>query len=495
MSKTWYLVAAVAAAMVLPVGASAQGNKDAVVVGMVLEPPGLDPTTGAAAAIGEIVHYNLFEGLTKITQNGSVAPLLAESWTVTPDAKVYTFKLLKGVKFHNGNAFTSADVKDTFERDGAEKSLNKRKAIFANMAKIDTPDPSTVVITLKEPNPQLPFSLGENTAVILDPSTAANDATQPIGTGPFKFENWVKGSSVTLVKASTYRDPAAIKLNKVTFKFIADPSAQVAAMLAGDVDALPTFASPENVKQFQADPRFTVTVGTTEGETILAMNNKRKPFDDIRVRRAISYAIDRKAIIDGAMYGFGTPIGSHFAPHQPAYIDLTGVYPHDPEKAKALLKEAGFANGLEMTLKLPPPAYARRGGEIIAAQLAKVGIKAKIENVEWAAWLSGVYKNKDFDLTIVSHVEPLDISIYANPDYYFQYDSKDFRDIMAKADAALDVKERTKYYQEAQRKLAEDAPNAFLFELAKISIAKKGLVGLWTNAPIFANDMTAVHWQ
>ena len=236
--------------------------------------------------------------------------------------------------------------------------------------------------------------MGENTAVILDPKSAPTTATKPIGTGPFKFDTWAKGSSITLVKNDGYRDAGAIKMKKVTFRFINDPAAQVAALLAGDVDGLPRFGALESLKQFQDDPRFTVAVGGTEGKTIMAINNKKKPFDDVRVRRALAAAIDRKAVIDGAQEGYGTPIGSHMVPSDAGYVDLTGVNPYNPEKAKALLKEAGVATPLNVTLTLPPPPYARKGGEIIAAQLAKVGVIAKIENVEWAQWLSGAVQGQ-----------------------------------------------------------------------------------------------------
>ena len=162
------------------------------------------------------------------------------------------------------------------------------------------------------------------------------------------------------------------------------------------------------------------------------MNNARAPFDDIRVREAVAHAIDRQAIIDGAMFGYGTPIGSHFAPHNPAYVDLTALSAYDPEKSKALLAEASLADGFKTTLTLPPPSYARRGGEILASQLRAVGIDAEIINVEWAQWLEQVFKGKDFDLTIVSHTEPMDIEIYARPDYYFGYDDPVMRALIAR---------------------------------------------------------------
>jgi len=488
-------IAAVALAAVT-LAAAAQPRKDSVVLGMVLEPaPGLDPTTAAAAAIGEVVHYNVLEGLTKINMDGSIVPLLAESWSIDPDGKVYTFKLRKNVKFHDGEAFDASDVKFSFERAKAEGSTNKaKKAVFDNISRIETPDPSTVIVVLNNADGNFLFRMGENTAVILDPKSAPTTASKPIGTGPFKFESWAKGSAITLVKNDAYRNAAAVKLKKVTFRFINDPAAQVAALLAGDIDAMPRFQSPQSLKQFQDDPRFSVVVGGTEGKTIVSINNKKKPFDDVRVRRAIAAAIDRKAVIDGAQEGYGVPIGSHMVPSDAGYVDLTGVNPYNPEKAKALLKEAGVQTPLNVTLTLPPPTYARKGGEIIAAQLAKVGIVAKIENVEWAQWLSGPFKGS-YDLTVISHVEPLDFDRYADPNYYWGYDNKGYRDLLAKYNTTADSKARLKILGDIQRHLANDSVNAYLFQLAQFAVGNKKLKGLWSSSPIFANDMANVSWQ
>jgi peptide/nickel transport system substrate-binding protein len=492
-SIRWIAAVALSALTAL---AAAQARKDSVVIGMVLEPaPGLDPTTAAAAAIGQVVHYNVLEGLTKINMDGSVVPLLAESWSIDPDGKVYTFKLRKGVKFHDGEAFDASDVKFSFERAKAEGSTNKaKKAVFDNISRIETPDPQTVILVLNNPDGNFLFRMGENTAVILDPKSAPTTATKPIGTGPFKFENWAKGSAITLVKSDAYRNAAAVKLKKVTFRFISDPAAQVAALLAGDIDGMPQFGAPQSLKQFQDDPRFSVVVGGTEGKTIVSINNKKKPFDDVRVRRAIAAAIDRKAVIDGAQEGYGTPIGSHMVPTDAGYIDLTGVNPYNPEKAKALLKEAGVSTPLNITLTLPPLQYARKGGEIIAAQLAKVGINAKIENVEWAQWLSGPFKG-NYDLTVISHVEPLDFDKYADPSYYWGYDNTAYRDLFAKYNTTTDAKARLKILGDIQRNLAENSVNAYLFQLPQFAVSNKKLKGLWSSSPIFANDMAAVSWQ
>ena len=485
---------ALATALTAPL-ALAQGKKDSVTLAMVLEPPGLDPTIAPAAAIGEIVHYNVLEGLTKINVDGSVTPLLAESWTMDPDGRSYTFKLRKGVKYHDGEPFDSSAVKFSFERAKDEKSTNKAKgAVFNNISTISAPDPQTVILTLNNADGNFLFRMGENTAVILHPKSAANTATKPIGTGLYVLEDWKKGNSVTLTQWDGFRDAKSIKVKRVTFRFINDPAARVAALLAGDIDGVPRLDAPQALKQLQADKRFVVDVGSTAGKGIMTINNKKKPFDDVRVRRALMHAIDRKAFIDGVLEGLAKPIGSHFAPTDAGYVDLTGMYPYDPEKAKALLKEAGVQTPLNVTLTLPPPQYARKGGEAVAAMLAKVGVVAKIENVEWAQWLGGTFKG-NFDLTIINHVEPLDYAQYANTAYYWGYDSKAFRDLAAKHAAESNPKERTRLFGEMQKMLATDSVNAFIFNPAQVSVSKKGLKGLWASSPIFANDMSAVSWQ
>ncbi len=194
------------------------------------------------------------------------------------------------------------------------------------------------------------------------------------------------------------------------------------------------------------------------------------------------------------MFGYGTPIGTHFAPHNPAYVDLTAQSAYDPEKSRALLAEAGFPDGFETTLHLPPPSYARRGGEIIASQLAEVGIKAEIINVEWAQWLESVFNGKSFGLTIVSHTEPMDIGIYANPDYYFQYDNPEFQALMETLNKTTDPDKRTELLGQAQKIIADDAVNGYLFQLAAITVAQAGVQGLWENAPTAAVDLTQISW-
>jgi len=487
-----------AAASILALGlafgaAPALAAKTSASIGMQLEPPNLDPTGGAAAAIDEVVYANVFEGLTRFGADGSILPALAENWEISEDGLTYTFKLRTGVTFHDGSGFEAEDVKFSLDRARADDSTNAQKALFADIASVEVVDPTTVKVTLSQPNGSFLFNMAWGDAVIVAPETAADNAAKPVGTGPFTLSEWVKGDRVELARNPDYWGEP-VRLDQVTFKFISDPTAAFAAMMAGDIDAFPTFPAPENLVQFEADPRFEVIIGSSEGETILAMNNRKAPLDNIKVRQAITHAIDRQAIIDGAMFGYGTPIGTHFAPHNPAYVDLTGQSAYDPERSKALLAEAGVKD-LTLSLKLPPPSYARRGGEIIAAQLREVGIDTEITNVEWAQWLEDVFKGKNFDLTVISHTEPMDIGIYGRDDYYFQYADPDFQAIMADLANATDPARRTELMQAAQQKIADDYVNAYLFQLARTGVTDAKLKGLWPNSPTQANDMTGVYWE
>ena len=481
-------------AVALCAGLGVAQAQDNITIAMQLEPPHLDPTSAAAQAIDSVVYTNIFEGLTRFMGDGSVVPGLAASWDISDDGLTYTFKLHDGVTFHDGSTMDAEDVKFSLDRARAEDSTNAQKALFSAIASVDVVDPLTVKLTLSEPNGNLLFNLAWGDAVIVAPESIENIKTNPVGTGAYTFTNWVQGDRIDLTRNDAYWGDAPA-LASATFKFISDPTAAFAAMMAEDVDVFAGFPAPENLPQFEADPRFQVLVGSTEGETILSTNNKMPPFDNVKVREALAHAIDRQAIIDGAMFGYGTPIGTHFAPHNPAYVDLTGQSAYDPEMAKALLAEAGFPDGFATTLHLPPPSYARRGGEIIAAQLAAVGIRAEITNVEWAQWLETVFRGKNYGLTIVSHTEPMDIGIYARSDYYFQYDNPDFQALMTKLNATTDPAMRTEMMGQAQQIIADDYVNGYLFQLAALTVAKAGIEGLWANAPTAANDLTGISWS
>ena len=472
---------------------AAQAQRTDAIIGLQLEPPHLDPTSAAAGAIDQVLYANVFEGLTRFGPDGSVQPGLAASWTISDDGLSYTFQLRQGVTFHDGTAFEASDVVFSLDRARAEDSTNAQKALFAGIEGVEALGDTSVRIDLAAPQGNFLFNLAWGDAVMVAPESIEDIKNQPIGTGAFRFEQWRRGDQISLSRNADYWGEAA-SLEAATFKFISEPTAAYAAMLAGDIDAFYSYPAPENLAQFERDPRFTVLSGNTEGETILAMNNQQAPFDDIRVRKAVSHAIDRQAIIDGAMFGYGTPIGSHFAPHNPDYVDLTANAAFDPALARDLLAQAGYAEGFSTTLKLPPPSYARRGGEIIAAQLREVGIEAEISFLEWAQWLEQVFRGYDYGLTIVSHTEPMDINIYARPDYYFQYDNPDFQALIETLAVESDPAARSNLLAQAQTMIAEDFVNGYLFQLALTSVVDAKLQGIWKDAPTQAVDLTGVRW-
>ena len=469
------------------------GPPDTISLGMVLEPPNLDPTAGAAAAIDEVTYANIFEGLTRFGPDGAILPWLARSWDIEDEGRAYVFHLVEGVTFHDGAAFDASDVVFSLDRARGPDSVNAQKALFDGIESVEAVDPLTVRVVLKAADGGFPFKMAWGDAAMVDPASAATNATNPIGTGPFRLAEWRQGDRVVISAYDGYwgEKPA---LREATFRFIGDPTAAYAAMMSGDLDAFPQYPAPETLAQLEADPRFQILIGTTEGETILALNNSQPPLDDIRVRQALAHAIDRQAVIDGAMFGYGTPIGTHFAPHHPDYVDLTAQSAYDPDLSRRLLAEAGHER-LSLRLALPPTPYARRGGEIIAEQLRAVGVDAQITNMEWAQWLESVFGAADFDMTIISHTEPMDIDIYARPDYYFHYARPDFVALMERLKAETDPAARSDLLGQAQRMIAEDYVNVYLFQLAKTGVADARLRGLWLNGPTQANDLTGVYWE
>ena len=461
-----------------------------------VEPPGLDPTTATSAAIPRVVYSNILEGLVRIDRNGKIAPALVRDFKISKDGKEYTFILKKGVKFHDGKPFDAEDVKFTFERLMDPKTATAHPEYYKDIDSVQVVDSHTVKIKMKNVNSMFLFNLARPDSIIVNKQAVDRLKSAPIGTGPFKFVEWVRGDHITLAKFDDYHRKGIPYLDKVTFKFIGDPSAQIASLKAGDIDVIAYDVSPENALLLEKDPKFKVLNGYTTTKVILSTNNSRKPFNDVRIRRAMAHAIDRTALIKGAMSGYGVPIGSHMDPGNPYYIDLTPYYPYNPEKAKQLLKEAGYADGFEAVIKLPERyVYARRSGEIIADMFSQVGIRLKIELTEWGQWIDRVFKNADYDLTVIGHAEPFDINIYANPKYYFRYDSPKFQETLKKAEMEADPKIRKELYIACQKIITEDAVNGFLYVLPSLPTMKKEIINWWKDYPMTAVDVTEVWIQ
>jgi peptide/nickel transport system substrate-binding protein len=474
----------------------ALAQKKTIVMGMAVEPTGLDPTIAALVAIGQVTWQNIYQGLVRLDRDGKVQPQLAESWTIAPDGLTYTFKLRANAKFQNGEPFNSGVAKFALDRAKAADSVNPQKRFYAVITGIETPAPDTLVLKLTEPSGNLLYRLAWPAAVMVEPKSAADNKTTPVGTGPFKLKNWVKGDRVELERDATHWDASKkVALDSITFRFINDPQAQVAALQSGDVDAMAGIGAAELYSKFQNDKRFAAVIGHTELKVVAGMHNGKKPFDDPRVRKALMMAIDRNLLVNAVYSGLGQPIGSHYTPNDPGYIDLTGVYPYDPKKAKALLAEAGHPNGFSFTFKSPQMAYATRSAEVLQAMFAEIGVKMNIVPTEFPAkWVSEVFTGNDFEMTIIAHAEPMDIDIYAREKYYFNYKNPAFTKVNADAERTTDDAERAKLYGDAQKILADDVPALYLFVLPKLGVWNAKLEGLWKNEPIPSNDLTEVRW-
>jgi peptide/nickel transport system substrate-binding protein len=463
-----------------------------LVVQVAAEPPGLDLTATPASATAGVVFYNIQECLVKVDRHGKLVPWLAERWH-TSDNRNYTFFLKRGVRFHNGRELKAADVKFVFERAMNPETKHPYPGYYAAIGDIIVKDDYTVTFALKSLNANFLLNLARQGSVLYPREAVETLKSAPIGTGPFRFGEWVRGDRITLTRNPDYHVKGLPKLERVTLRFIADPNAALAALKAGDVDASLFGLGPEHVTELRKDARFTVIEGDTTNDVILAMNNARKPFTDARVRRAVTHAIDKKEVLSGAMFGMGRILGSNVDPLNPYFVDLSGAMPYDPAKARKLLAEAGYAGGFDAVLRVSPQYYYTvRAGEILVGQLQKVGVRVRLEQIEWGQWLSRVWKEADYDLTIIGHAEAWDISNYANPKYYYRYESPRFQELFQKSEVTLDDKARRDLYVQMQRLLVEDAPAVWLFMHPRLAVVKKGVQGIWKDLPLPASDLSEV---
>ncbi len=481
------------AVLCVPMQAMAAAADNKVVIAIPAEPPGLDPAMQPAAAVSEVVWENIFEGLTRFDPTGKIVPGLALSWT-RDNPNQYTFKLRPGVKFHDGKPMTSADVKFSFERNAAPDSTNKRKRVFVNFASVDAIDPLTVRITTKTPSALLPFYLGECTASIQSAATAAGNRTTPVGTGPYKFVKWTRGDSIEMERYADYKGAIAPRVQTVVFRFMPDENSQVLAMRSGQVDYLPYIAAVEAITSLKAENKFKITQGQTQGVLFLGMNNKKAPFNDVRVRRAMYLAVDANMVNEGTHGGFGKKGGAQTNELNPYFVDVMGTQKQDIAAAKKMLAAAGHPNGFSVNLKVLSNPSTRRTAEILVAQLAEVGIQVKLEVQQTAQWLDVVFKNKNYDMTIISHPEPWAILNYTDPNYFYQYDSEKFRNLMTASEASTDDAILRRNLAAAQRQLFEDAPVVWLYAMPQVGVVRNGLSGTRVSLPVPAYPVAEMSW-
>jgi len=463
--------------------------KDNITIGMKLEPPHLDPTINSASAIDEVVYGNIFEGLFQITESGGVKNLLVKDYKISKDFKKYTFYIKDNVYFHNGDKLSADDIVFSISRIFNKDSINPRKSLFDNVKTIFKVDNNTVVVLLKSSSDSLIYDLARPEAVIFNHRSYKNNKNNPIGTGPFIFFSMKKGYFVKINRFEKYHSKPA-KLKSAKFRFISDSLSASSAILSGEIDGFPVYQDVMTLPAFKKD-RFNVVFGSTEGEVLLALNNRHKFLSNPQVRKALNYAIDKKSLIS-IVSPSAKPIGSHYPPHAEGYVDLSNKYPYNAGLAKKLLKQAGADN---MTLEFTVPPSYKTSADVIASYLRKVGIKVKMKNVDWGTWLSQTYKKYDYDITIIAHLEPKDYGIYARKNYYFGYNNSHYQDLIKKLKTEINKNKRLQLLKKIQVTLSDDAVNVWLYQAPKIGVWNKKLSGMWKNYPVAGNILKDVYWQ
>jgi peptide/nickel transport system substrate-binding protein len=485
------VVLALATALLAGCAPGASGSRSAageVTVALAASPASLDYTRNAGAAIPQALLYNVYETLVKIDQDGAVKPLLARSWTVSPDRRVYTFELQPGVRFSNGAPMTADDVKFSLDRLG--EWTTPPAAQLAGIAATTVLGPTTVRITSEQPDNALLTSLAGPAGTIFTPDGIATLASDPIGTGPYEFESYDRGVRMRLVARDGYWG-AAPPAGRLTLVYYSDPTAQTNALLTGGADAAIGVTSPQVLPMFRDNPAFRVTSGTTTGEMMLPMNCAVAPFDDIRVRQAVRYAVNTAAVREIAAEGYGEDITTMVPPSDPWFEKGPGPYPYDPERARALLDEAG-ATGTTVTFKVPNLPQYVRAAQAVQSDLERVGLQTDMQVLEFpAVWLGEVISSKNFQLAIINHAEPRDITKFSDPKFYIGYRNPAADAVLASARSGP-PEEYVPGMREYARMISEDAPADFLYLTPWINVVSARVSGEPTDLVSESIDLTRI---
>ncbi len=461
-------------------------------VGATLEPASMDPWHNSAASIPQVLLYNVYETLVKVDSTGDFKPLLAQAWEVSSDRTTYTFHLNPAAKFASGAPVDAAAVVANIERLKADAKLTETlRAQMAVVASAEATEARQVQIKLTRPSTMWLYDMSSALGMILDPAFTGDLNTASGGSGAYTVKAHNQGQSVVLANNANYWGNPA-RFDEVTFRYYSDPNSMNAAMLGGDLDVISNLQAPDALPQFADTSQFTTITGTTNGEVVLGLNHDSKALAKLEVRQALTMAIDRKALMDTVWNGQGTLIGSMAVPTDPWYEDLSGTNPYDPEKAKALLKAAGYPSGLRLRLRVPVIPYAVKSAQFVASQLRDVGVKVTVEELEFSRWLDLVFLKGDYDMTIVAHVEPRDLGKFANPEYYWHYGDPKFAALYDAADQATTDEQANALIRQAVRYLADDAAAIWLFALPNLVITKSTITGVAQNASALSFDLTTI---
>ena len=459
------------------------------------EPDSLDPYISTASDTEAVMH-NVYEGLVLFNEDGEIIPGLAESWQISDDGLEYTFHLRDDVTFHNGKHFSSEDVAYSYGLLSGLTTGTPLSSRFSIITAIDTPDDYTVMFHLSAAN----AAFLEATRIAVIPSGYTDSATSPVGTGPYKFVEYVPGQRIVLEKNDLYYDSSREgKIERAEVYIMTDESAIVTALQSGQLDMAQVTGMDAEILERD----FTIHSNPQNMVCLFALNNAIPPFNDIRVRQAINYAVNKEDIINGAFDGYATRLDSNFSPVMGLYYnsDVENYYPYDPAKAKELLAEAGYERGFSFTITVPANYQQHVStAQIIAEELKAVGIDARLQLVEWGSWLENVYTNGNFETTVIGltgKLDPYEILTRFVSDYsrnFFHYDNSEFDTLIEEAMVESDESERIRLYKDCQMILTEDAVCVWTCDPNLVIATRKDLKG-YKAYPLTFTDISALYYE
>ena len=471
----------------------ASGNE--VSIGIAQDFDSLDPDHMTAAGTKEVL-FNVFEGLVKPTAAGDIVPAVASSVEKSEDGLQYTFTLREGVKFHNGETVTADDVVYSIERRWNGEDTAAQLPALGVIESVEAGD-NSVTITLTEPSNEFLASI--MTAYIL-PKDYADQETSPCGTGPYKFVSREVQDNLVLERFADYWGEPG-HLDKVTFRILENAEGLVLGLQSGALDLVAHMTTDQTMQLDEKE--FTIAEGSMNLVQALYLNNAEKPFDDVRVRQALCYAVDKQAVIDLAFDGYGTPLGTSMFPSFSKYYDdsLTDYYQQDLAKAKELLAEAGYPDGFDMTITVPSNYTPHvNTATVLLELLREVGINVTVQRLDWGTWLQDVYTDRKFQSTITGLTSDnmparklLDRFASTAHNNFTNYSNEEYDEIFAQAIAATDDAEQVGLYKQLEKNLTENAANVYLQDMADLVAVRNGLQGL-TFYPLYVLDVSALSW-
>jgi peptide/nickel transport system substrate-binding protein len=417
----------------------------------------------------------IHETLVEYDQNMNIIPCLAESWTTSPDRLTWTFKLKKGIKFHDGTPFNAEAVKYTFDRIVDPATASPRKSTLVMVKEVKVVDEYTVAITTNKPFAPLLAQLTAYNISIISPTAAKKwekkYAQNPAGTGPFKLENWTPGERIVFARNENYWGEKPY-VDKVVFRVIPEDSTRVMLLLSGEADVIAS-VPPVLTEKLKQSKDVKILRKTGFRTIYVGLNNKIKPFTDVRVRRAVAHAINPEAIVNGILNGMANIGGSFESPVIPGAIQGLKPYPYDPARAKKMLAEAGYPNGFTTQFYTPTGRYLmdRQVTEAVQGQLKEVGIQAEIKTPDWGTYTALLDKGTEVPIFLLGKGSPTgDLDLTLNLTIktggmmnQFQFSNSKIDEMIKEQEGIIDTKKRYQVLYDIQKIVYDECPAVILF--------------------------------